>query len=164
VKPAHCAKSEERMNIKPQGFQREAAITLVDAIMAMAVAAVLFGGLYAGLAFGFNTIKFARENTRATQILLERMETARLYTWSQINSNGFIPTNRFTVPYYSLGGTNTSLMYTGQVVLADTGLGTTYAGDMKKITIELKWVTGNTPRTRSMSTFVSKNGMQSYVF
>jgi hypothetical protein len=133
-------------------------------MFAMAVVAVTCGALYAGLAFGFNTIKFARENTRATQILVERMETARLYTWSQVNSNGFIPTNRFTVPYYALGGTNTSLMYTGQVFISDSGLTNSYAGDLKKITIQVNWVTGKTPRVRTMSTYVAKFGMQTYVF
>ena len=137
---------------------------MVDAIMGMAIAGVLFIGLYAGLAFGFNTIKFARENTRATQIMLEKMETIRLYTWTQINSNGFIPTTTFTVPYYAVGSTNGSLVYTGQVLIAGSGLNTSYSNDMKKITVKLSWTTGQTPRSREMSTYVSRNGMQSYVY
>src|ERR1044072_8496338 len=91
--------------------------TLVDALFAIAVAGVMFLALYAGLAFGFKIIKMTRENVRATQIMLEKMETIRLYTWTQINSNGFTPTNKFVVPYYSVGSTNTSLMYTGQIFI-----------------------------------------------
>jgi hypothetical protein len=147
------------------------AFTLVDALFAMAMAGMLFTSLYAGLAYGFNIIKMARENTRATQIMLEKMETIRLYTWTQINSNGFIPTNKFTVPYYSVNGTNSSLVYTGQFridpsgLINSDGLPASYASDMKKVTVRVDWgAIGGTNRTRTMTTFVSKNGMQSYVF
>jgi len=144
--------------------ERAGGFGLLDAVFAMGIAGVLFGALYAGLSFAFATIKFARENTRATQIMVERMETIRLYTWSQITSNGFIPSGPFTVPYYSIGGTNSSLVYTGQMFIADSGLGTSYAPNMKKVAIRLNWVTGRTPRTRTMMTFVSSNGLQQYVY
>ena len=137
---------------------------MIDALIAMAIAGVMFVALYAGLAFGFNVMKFARENTRATQIMLEKMETIRLYTWTQINSNGFIPTNAFTVPYYAVGGTNGSLVYTGQIFIANAGLNASYSNDMKMVTVRLNWVTGNTPRSREMSTYVARNGLQSYVY
>jgi hypothetical protein len=145
--------------------------TLVDAIFAMAMAGLMFLAYYSALAWGFRAVRMARENTRATQIMLEKMETIRLYTWTQINSNGFIPTNKFTVPYYAVGNTNNSLMYTGQVTIASAevvdGLGspTSYAPDMKKITIQIDWTSiGALNRTRSMSTYVTRNGMQSYVY
>ena len=141
--------------------------TLVDAIFSMAVAGFMFLALYAGLAFGFRVIKLSRENVRATQIMLEKMETIRLYTWTQITSNGFVPTNKFLVPYYSIGGTNTSLMYTGQVTIGPCGVipAPSYAADMKKVTIRLDWTPmGLTNRTRTMSTYVTRNGMQSYVY
>jgi hypothetical protein len=151
--------------MKIREIHTAAGFGLVDAVFAMGIAGVLFSSLYGGLSFGFNTIKFARENTRATQIMVEKMETIRLYTWTQINSNGFIPTNKFVVPYYSVSGTNSSsLLYTGQVLIASSGVGTTYADAMRKITVQLNWLTGKTPRSRSMSTYVSKGGMQSYVY
>lgn len=137
---------------------------LVDAMFAMAVAGILFGGLYAGLQFGFTTIRFARENTRATQIMLEKMETIRLYRWDQINTPGFIPTNSFTVPYHAVGGTNTSLLYTGRLAIVESGLPTTYAARMKRVRVTLNWTTGNTPRSRTMETLVCKDGMQRYVY
>jgi len=136
---------------------------LIDALFAMAIAGVLFGGLYAGLAFGFNTIKFARENTRATQIMVEKMETIRLYTWNQLTNNSFVITN-FVVPYYSVGGTNSSVVYTGQLAIANCDLNTTYAGSMKQVTIRLDWKTGRTARTRQMTTYVAERGMQQYVY
>lgn len=149
--------------MKIQRQQHSAAFGLVDATFAMAIAGVLFTALYAGLSFGFKTIKFARENTRATQIMLERMEVIRLYRWDQVNTAGWVPTN-FVEPYYSMGGTNSSLMYTGRIALASSSLGTSYENNVKKVTIQLSWVTDKTARSRTMSTYISKNGMQSYVF
>lgn len=140
-------------------------LTLIDALFAITMAGVMFAALYAGLAFGFQTIKMARENTRATQIMLEKMETIRLYSWSQINSNGFIPTNTFIVPYYSVGGTNTSLVYTGQVFIGPSGLTSSYSNDMRKVTVRVDWGSlGDASRTRTMTTLVGRNGLQRYVF
>jgi hypothetical protein len=118
--------------------------------------------LYEGLATGFTVIKLARENPRASQIMLEKMETVRLYTWDQINSNGFILTN-FVAAYYPMGGTSSGTMYTGQVTVSDSGLGTSYAEDLKKVTVQLNWLTGSLPRTRSTYTYVSRYGLQNYV-
>src|ERR1043165_7672934 len=91
-----------------QGF------TLIDALFAMVISGVMFTALYAGLAFGFKVIRIARENTRATQIMLEKMETIRLYTWDQVTNYGdtnlgnyFLPSNPVLVPYYAVG-TNSS--------------------------------------------------------
>src|SRR5436853_4683929 len=84
--------------------------TLIDALFAMVISGVMFTALYAGLAFGFKVIRFARENTRATQIMLEKMETIRLYTWEQVTNCGdtnvgsfFLPSNPVQVPYYAVG-------------------------------------------------------------
>lgn len=136
---------------------------LVDALFAMVIAGVMFLALYSGLAFGFKVIKFARENTRATQIMLEKMETVRLYTWTQITNVGFIPTNKFTIPYYAVG-TNSSLLYTGQVLIEASGVGTSYADNMRKITVRIEWCPTGLLRSRSMSTYVTRNGMQTYVY
>ena len=141
------------------------AFTLIDALFAVAMAGVMFTSLYAGLAFGFKVIKMTRENTRATQIMLEKMETIRLYSWSQITNAGFVPTNPIAVPYYSVGTTNNSLMYTAQTFIANSDLGTGYANNMRKITVRVDWTPlGKTNRTRTMTTYVAKGGLQSYVY
>jgi len=62
----------------------------------------------------------ATPNLRATQIMLEKMETIRLYTWDQISSNGFIPTE-FTAPFYPNVGSSSD---------ADRGSGITYYGKL----------------------------------
>lgn len=138
------------------------AFTLIEVVFTMAMAGMLFLVLYEGLASGFSIIKLARENTRASQILVEKMETVRLYTWDQINSNGFMLTN-FVVAYYPMAGVNGGTMYTGVVTVSDSGLATSYAGDLKKVTVQLNWLTGSMPRTRTTSTYVSRYGLQNYI-
>ena len=155
-----------KLNIQTRrGEKRTRAFTLVESLFAMALAGIMFAALYSGLAFGFNLIRIARENSRATQIMIEKMETIRLYTWNQITNAGFVPTNRFTVPYYSVNGTNSGLYYTGQISIATCPLGTSYEDTMKKVTIRLDWgQMGNTNRTRMMTTYITRNGLQNYVW
>jgi hypothetical protein len=142
------------------------AFTLMDALFAILISGMMFTAMYAGLAFGFKTIKMARENTRATQIMLEHMEICRLYKWQDLtNTSTFLNTNPFTVYYYSVGATNTSLQYTARVSLASCPIMASYAGDMRKLTIRLDWgALGTTNRTRIMSTYVARNGLQNYVW
>ena len=142
---------------------RNGGFGLIDALFAMVIAGVMFLALYSGLAFGFKVIRMARENTRATQIMLEKMETVRLYTWTQITNTGFIPTNQFTVPYYAVG-TNSSLLYTGRVLVEASGVGSSYADNMRKVTVQLQWAPTGLLRSRSMSTYVARNGLQTYVY
>jgi hypothetical protein len=154
-----------RLNQRSAKPRSRGGFSLVDALFAVAVAGFMFIALYAGLAFGFKIIRMARENTRATQIMLEKMETIRLYTWNQVTNTGFIPTNQFVVPYYSIGGTNTSILYTGQIIIASSPLGTSYADNMRKVMVRVNWNSpGSTNRTRTMSTYVTRNGLQNYVW
>src|ERR1035437_11122425 len=79
--------------------QSEKGITLVDVIMAVALLGVMAGGIFGSFRYGFFTLQLLRENLRATQILLEKVETLRLYSWDQVNTPGFIPINLLTEYY-----------------------------------------------------------------
>jgi hypothetical protein len=35
---------------------------------------------------------------------------------------------------------------------------------MRMLTVNLSWKTGDIPRTRQFSTFISRNGLQNYVY
>src|SRR5882672_783086 len=75
----------------PSPAKTQSAFTFVEVIIAMAAVGVVVVALYLGISSGFSIIRLARENLRATQIMVEKMETVRLYNWDQINSNGCIP-------------------------------------------------------------------------
>src|SRR3989454_511966 len=140
-----------------------AAFSLVEVTISLGVIGTVAGAMLTGITGGFFTMKMARENLRATQIMLEKVETIRLYTWDQINTPGFIPssfTNR-----YDPNSTGQGLSYIGTIAIDPVPFNTvTYSGNMKQITVTLNWTTGQLPRTRSFTTYVAKNGLQSYIY
>ena len=139
--------------------------SLVEVMVAISVLGFMIVSLYAGFSSGFAVLRVARENLRATQILAERMEVIRLVKWDDVKP-GFIPTT-FRAPFYANDDTNTTtgqFAYSGTVTITDAPIGESYAQDLRMIQINLSWVSGNITRTREMSTYVSKYGLQNYVY
>jgi len=58
-----------------------------------------------GINFGMFNLQMSRENLRATQIMLEKVETLRVCNWDQLITPGYLPTN-FTAYYYETANTN----------------------------------------------------------
>lgn len=146
--------------------RRKHGYSLIEVLVGTAVLAIMFVSLYAGISSGFAVIKVARENLRATQILQEKMETIRLYTWDQVNTAGFVPPT-FVEPFYANSNdtNNTgSLNYTGQVTIASAPVTESYSNDLRTVTIKVKWVSGGVDRTREMTTFVTRHGLQNYIY
>jgi len=121
--------------------------------------------IYAAISAGITSIRMARENLRATQILLEKTESLRLYTWDQINAPGFVP-NSFIVPYdATITNTNSGVLYYGTITIQKFPPGlASYSDDLKRVRVALNWKTGNLPRTREILTYVSKAGIQNYLY
>ena len=159
--------------------------TLIEAIVSMGVFGISFVSLYAGMSMSFSIIGNARENLRATQIMVEKTETIRLFSWDQLNTAGFIPAT-FSATYspagagagggYTTGGgtvatsqlTDTQagggLVYNGSVTIAAGPAGYSYSGDMRRINIAMTWTSGSKTHNRSMSTYVSRYGLQNYIY
>ena len=158
------------------------AFTIVEMLIATAIIGVAFLSLYGGIASSFGVLSVARENLRANQIMVEKLETIRLYHWDQINSNGFIsPT--FTAPFFpsvitNISGTNANgtpkymtytnngggVIYHGRVHITNAPVSTNYASNMRLVTVGLVWTNNNIRRERSMQTLISANGLQDYIF
>ena len=148
----HCAK------IRESGF------SLVDVVMAVAVLGIMAGGIFGSFRYGFFTLQLVRENQRATQILLEHVETIRLYSWDQINSNGFVPLT-FTNVYDPQGASGSQgVTYSGNLSIDPCALTSSYAVNLRQLTVTLNWNTRNIPHTRSLTTYISKDGIQNYVY
>lgn len=135
----------------------------MEIMVAVAIAGIMFVSLYAGFSTGFAVVQLARENLRAVQILQEKMETIRLYTWEQINTAGFIPAS-FTDVFYASTQSASGLVYTGTVSVASGPITETYSNDLKLITVEVNWASANVSRKREMSTLVSRYGLQNYIY
>jgi type II secretory pathway pseudopilin PulG len=148
---------------RPVAAARGTAFTLMEVMVCVGVAGLLFTSLYVGMSQGFRIIQAARENLRATQILQEKMETIRLYTWDQINSNGFIPAT-FSAPFYSNTNYVSDLIYNGTVSFGSVPGSEPYKVDMKSVSFTLNWYSGGVNHQREMHTFISRHGLQNYIY
>jgi hypothetical protein len=137
---------------------------LVESLISVLVMGTVFVALYAGMATGFQSVRAARENLRATQILLEKFETIRLYNWDQITAPGFLPetfTNKFAP---TQGATGTE--YIGRVTITPSmppSMTEVYKSDMRMVVINLSWKSGSQARSRTFTNFVAKYGLQNYI-
>ena len=137
---------------------------LTESLIGVVIMGMVFVALYAGMATGFQSVRASRENLRATQILLEKFETIRLYNWDQITTNGFLPptfTNRYAPSQSSKG-----IDYVGIVTITTNmpaGMTEPYIEDMRMVTIRLQWGSSGIPRSRTFTNFVSKYGLQHYI-
>jgi hypothetical protein len=139
----------------------------MEAAVGMGILGTAMAALFSGFTTGFFTIRMARENLRATQIMLEKVETIRLYSWQQVTNKGFIPTN-FVAKYDPISQPSTSgLVYQGELYLdpvSTNQLGASYAPNLRQVTVKLSWKTGNLQRNREFKSYISRYGLQEYVY
>jgi prepilin-type N-terminal cleavage/methylation domain-containing protein len=153
--------------------------TLLEVLMSAAIAAIVLAAVFAGISNTFSMMNTSRENLRATQIIVSRMEALRLQTWGSTNQAGqlfnsaSVPpsfTEYFYPPGFNNHTNNFGTVYTGSITITTNftmSPPSSYSAAMALVTITLNWqdvtfgVTNN--RSRSMSTFVAQNGIQNYV-
>lgn len=136
---------------------------MVDVIMATFVLGVMTVGIVGCFAYGFFVMRLARENQRATQILLEKIEIIRLYNWDQILTAGFVPTTFTEV--YDPQSADKGIVYTGTLAITNVPFSNGYSSKMRQLVITLDWTTfGNLQRHRLISTLIAQDGLQNYVY
>lgn len=151
------------------------AFSLVEVMAAALVMAIIFAVLFTGISTTFRLLDTTRENLRATQIAVSRMEELRLCAWSSsqlFNTNVVPPT--FTDSFYPLGlgaSTNTGIAYSGTIDIATNVTldpPATYADRLALVTVAVTWTnfSGNKFNVHhcSMNTFIAKYGVQNYIF
>ncbi len=132
------------------------AFTLVETMVATLLLTSALVALYAAFSFGFGTIKLSQEDLRADQILVQKLETLRVYDWSKI-TNGYIPTD-LTASFSTDGG----VTYDVAAAVTPAPVIESYSHTLRQVTVSLSWVSGGVLRNRSMTTFVSQYGLQTY--
>ena len=147
------------------GWRSTRAYTLVEVLIAMGIAAVVFAGFYLNLSQGFTTMDMSRENLRATQILAEQMETIRLYTWDQLTNPGFVPTN-FSAPFDPTKALSTNRpSYSGQLIISNAPISESYSTNMRLVTARVTWTSANAKvHNRWFTTYVSRYGLHNYFY
>jgi hypothetical protein len=160
------------MKIVFQGSKRarcyKLAYTIAEMAVGIALLGIVFISLYGGMSQGFAVTQVSRENLRATQILLERMEGVRLFNWNQLVYSNWVPT-AFTNYYYPMtnAGESPGIPYLGTMTVSLNPVlnpGTTYGDKLCAVTTTVNWTSGRVARTRSLTTYVAYNGVQNYVY
>jgi type II secretory pathway pseudopilin PulG len=152
--------------------RRNQAFSLVEAVVGLALLGLVCMALFSGLCNSTFSVQLARENLRATQVMAERLDTIRLYRWKDITNDNFVRklAEGFISPLHapdplSPPPTNsTSAAFRGAVYVEPAPIGELYGKDMRLVTVEVRWQTGELKRKRSMSTLVSRYGTQKYIF
>ena len=170
-----------------------AGMTLIEVMISAMIGALIFAALFMGLSQGYYLIQHQRESLRATQILIGKLETIRLCAWTNsggLFDPNIVPAT-FVDSFYpgNLGATN-SVLYSGTIsvkvnstpanannftfyTLNSSGniVPTTppaYSNKMAFVTVTLTWTNYHQLSTliyrRSMSTYVTQNGFQSYIY
>jgi prepilin-type N-terminal cleavage/methylation domain-containing protein len=139
--------------------------TLVEVIIAVVILAILGAGIVSSINYGMFMMLLARENARATQVMLEKLESIRLYDWYEVTSNGFVP-SQFTDVYDPQGASNQQgAVYYGQLFVSNVPWAGSYSTNLRQFTVTLQWTTaGRIQHTRSLSTYVARDGVQNYVY
>ena len=119
---------------------------------------ILLTSLYGAFSFGFNVVKLSQEEVRADQLLVDRLETLRVYDWSRITNNYV---NSTFTGYFNPGATN-GLSYTGSILITNAPVTQSYSNTLRQVTATVSWVSSGLTHTRSMNTFVSQNGLNTY--
>ncbi len=142
------------------------AFTLIETIVATLLAAILLPTIYAGLAAGFSIVQATREDLRATQIILQRMEAIRLSPYQALQSPAAYPTN--ATDYYSPSGQTNGNAGTAYTVTYNwtTGLASlppSSRSNVVLVTVTANWNSGKVQRSRSMQSYVARYGIQRHV-
>ena len=151
-------------------MQRDAGqrgFTLAEVLVSVFLVAVIAGAFYAALSSGFVQVQVTRDDLRATQILMQRLEAVRLCTWSELSDFSF------QEAYDPSGPTNQTLgtQFSGTVTLApspDIPNSSSYAPNVRLVTVSVSWTNynGRIPiaHSRQMQTQIARYGMQNYVW
>jgi hypothetical protein len=133
---------------------REGGHGLIEVMFATVALTMVVTGLYGAFSFGFATIKIAQEDLGADQMMVQKLETLRVYDWSKI-TGGYVPTSP------SLR-TNGGTIYSLTMAIDAAPLTESYSNTLRQATISVAWVSGGVTRRRSMTTLVSQNGIETY--
>ena len=145
----------------------ETGFTLPEAMIGVLLAAMMIVALYGCFASGFSMLRVSREDLRATQIILQRMERIRLCTFDQVKDpkiNPPVVVEYFDPVHETKGGGG--IAYTVTFTNNYPPMGTVplgYRTNMLLVTVSASWLSGKNKHSRSMQTYVARDGIEKYV-
>jgi Tfp pilus assembly protein PilW len=133
--------------------------TLVEIMVAGCILSMSVISLYSAYSFGFSLIRLSQENVRADQILVQKLETLRVYPWAQTDPCAGIIPKTFPAQFLT-GAAACGVLYQGTIDITAAPVGESYSNTLRQVTVGVSWVSGGVTRSRSMTTFVSQYGIQ----
>jgi Tfp pilus assembly protein PilV len=132
--------------------------SLIEIMVAGCILSVSVISLYSAYSFGFSIIRLSQEAVRADQILTQKLETLRVYSWAQTApGSGVIPTT-FS-EQFTTGPAARGVVYNGTIAIADVPVSESYSNTLRQVTVTLNWTSGGTSHSRAMTTFIAQNGI-----
>jgi len=142
----------------------QSAYTLAELLVATFVLGVFVVSLYTGFCSGFAILRLSREEAKATQLVLQKLEDIRLCTWSQLSN--FPRTFQQTYDPFALTNDPHATTFYGRVSLSDSEIAASYSTNLKLVTVTVFWTNWNGKQplvhTNQMQTHVARYGMQNY--
>jgi len=149
-------------------YRVEVAATMLEVAVSVALFGFAFISLFTGMSMTSGVTRMAREDQRATQILLERLEGIRLFDWGELVYSNSLRPATFTASYYpfpnSSGSTGITYYGTMTVTNASMSPSATYTNQLRAIIVSVYWTNSGVRHQRTMSTYQAQYGMQNYLF
>ena len=173
-----------RLSADRERRRAQSAFSMIEVIVGMGLVAMTVGALFTGLTFGVQRTNDTREDLRATQIMLEKMEQVRLYRWEQIaylfdpddyddlefdpddphlpedELTPFIVPATFTASLKSESTIASDLVYQGTLIVTNAPISSAYSNQNVMIKVGVTWESGGKTKSREMQTLFAKNGIQ----
>jgi hypothetical protein len=160
--------------VSPAGASRcEAGDTLAKTLVSVAFVGVVVALLYVAFSVGFHVIQSTREDLRASQIVLQRAEALRLFTWSQVCDTNYHRKPLFVEPRDSLGLANNrgDAQYAGYLSAPVSGAGERASVShrhLRPVTVTVCWTNFDGARPivhrREVQARLAPNGMPKYLW
>ena len=156
--------------VKKDGRQSKGSkgFTLVETAIATMLASIMLSALYASFACGFGTVRISREELRATEIMLERLERVRVCSFDQVTNASVNPPAMIT--YYDPtdkaiggGGVEYTVTFSNRVPTVAEFPSSPYRTNILLVTVGCDWTSGNVQHKRTMQTLVAKDGLWTFV-
>jgi Tfp pilus assembly protein PilV len=169
-----------RHSTKDPSVRRRASVagfSLVDGVIATAIVALGFTGIYAACSQCLAILREARDLNGAQQLVQARVEQLRTFTWPQLTNPLYLRSNCLAAPSSAslLSGRATEVLtvnaapsaVTPAIRVQRTAVGTTStvstnaavaAADMAQVQVTLNWNSprGKRPRTLSTTILISR--------
>lgn len=124
---------------------------LAEVVVSLFIFAIMATVVLNGIVFSMRSLEYLRDDSRATQVLLDKTEVVRLCTLGQVRNASYVPR------------TFTDGNYTGTVSVGPVPFVNSYSSNLSAVTFTVNWKSSGTPCRRSWTTYVAKTGLQGYI-